>query len=144
MLNKVTLIGNLGRDPETRYTQSGDPIVNLAVATTEKWTDKASGERKEKTEWNRVVIFNPRLAAVAEKHLRKGSKVYLEGQLQTRKWTDKSGTEKYTTEVVLQKFRGELVLLDKRPDTGDANPAEPARREADIEADAPTDDEIPF
>jgi single-strand DNA-binding protein len=117
-VNKVILIGNLGRDPEVRRTQSGDPIVHLNVATSENWRDKASGERREKTEWHRVVIFNERLGDVAQKYLKKGSKVYLEGQLQTRKWTDQSGAEKYTTEVVLQRFRGELTLLDSRGDGG--------------------------
>jgi single-strand DNA-binding protein len=113
-VNKVILIGNLGRDPETRRTQSGDAIVHLNVATSESWRDKASGERRDRTEWHRVVIFNERLGEVAQKYLKKGSKVYLEGQLQTRKWTDKDGQEKYTTEVVLQRFRGELTLLDSR------------------------------
>ena len=113
-VNKVILVGNLGRDPETRRMTSGDPVVNLSIATSESWRDKASGERKEKTEWHRVVIFNPNLADVAEKYLRKGSKVYLEGQLATRKWTDKDGAEKYSTEIVLNRFRGELVLLDAR------------------------------
>ena len=113
-VNKVTLIGNLGRDPDVRRLTSGDPVVNLSVATSESWRDKASGERKERTEWHRVVIFNEHLARVAEQYLRKGSKVYLEGQLQTRKYTDKDGVEKYSTEVVLQRFRGELVMLDAR------------------------------
>jgi single-strand DNA-binding protein len=113
-VNKVILVGNLGRDPETRRMTSGDPVVNLSLATSESWRDKTSGERKEKTEWHRVVIFNPNLADVAEKYLRKGSKVYIEGQLTTRKWTDKDGQEKYSTEIVLNRFRGELVLLDAR------------------------------
>ena len=113
-VNKVILVGNLGKDPEVRRMTSGDPVVNLSVATSESWRDKASGERKEKTEWHRVVIFNKNLAEVAEKYLRKGSKVYVEGQLQTRKWTDKDGAEKYSTEVVLQNFRGELTMLDGR------------------------------
>ena len=113
-VNKVILIGNLGRDPEVRSTQDGMKIVQLSVATSESWKDKASGERKDKTEWHRVVIFNERLAEVAEKYLRKGAKVYVEGQLQTRKWTDKDGVEKYTTEVVLSRFRGELTMLDGR------------------------------
>lgn len=111
-VNKVTLVGNLGRDPEVRSTQDGVKIVSLNLATSETWKDKASGERKEKTEWHRVVIFNERLAETAEKFLRKGSKIYLEGSLSTRKWTDKDGVEKYTTEVVIGKFRGELVMLD--------------------------------
>jgi single-strand DNA-binding protein len=113
-VNKVILVGNLGKDPETRRLNSGDPVVNLRIATSENWKDKASGERKEKTEWHNVVIFNENLARVAEQYLRKGSKVYVEGQLQTRKWTDQSGQEKYTTEVVLQRFRGELTILDGR------------------------------
>ena len=111
-VNKVILVGNLGKDPEVRRMTSGEPVVNLSIATSETWRDKASGERKEKTEWHRVVIFNKNLADVAEKYLKKGSKVYVEGQLQTRKWTDKDGAEKYSTEVVLQNFRGELTMLD--------------------------------
>ncbi len=118
-VNKVILVGNLGKDPEVRRTTSGDPVVNLSLATSESWRDKASGERKEKTEWHRVVIFNKNLAEVAEKYLRKGSKVYVEGQLQTRKWTDKDGAEKYSTEVVLQNFRGELTMLDGRNGGGE-------------------------
>jgi single-strand DNA-binding protein len=111
-VNKVTLVGNLGKDPEIRNTQAGTKICNLTIATSETWNDRTSGERKERTEWHRVVIFNERLAEVAEKYLRKGRKVYLEGALETRKYTDQSGQEKYTTEVVLKNFRGELVLLD--------------------------------
>jgi single-strand DNA-binding protein len=111
-VNKVILVGNLGRDPEIRSTQDGVRIANLAVATSESWRDKMSGERKERTEWHRVVIFNERLAEIAEKYLKKGSKIYVEGALQTRKWTDNSGQERYTTEVVLQRFRGELTMLD--------------------------------
>ncbi|GJE70614.1 single-stranded DNA-binding protein [Methylorubrum podarium] len=113
-VNKVILVGNLGRDPETRRLASGDPVVNLRIATSESWKDKMSGERKEKTEWHSVVIYNENLARVAEQYLRKGSKVYIEGQLQTRKWADQSGVEKYTTEVVLQRFRGEMTILDGR------------------------------
>ncbi|MCJ2142208.1 single-stranded DNA-binding protein [Methylobacterium sp. E-066] len=113
-VNKVILVGNLGRDPEMRRLGSGDPVCNLRLATSESWKDKASGERKEKTEWHSVVIYNDNLARVAEQYLRKGSKVYIEGQLQTRKWTDNSGVEKYTTEVVLQRFRGEMTILDGR------------------------------
>jgi single-strand DNA-binding protein len=119
-VNKVILVGNLGADPEVRQLPSGEPVVNLRVATSESWRDKNSGERKEKTEWHRVVIFNENLAKVAEKYLRKGSKVYLEGALQTRKWTNKEGQEQYSTEVVLQKFRGELVMLDGRGAEGGA------------------------
>ena len=113
-VNKGILVGNLGKDPEVRRMTSGDPVENLSVATSDTWRDKASGERKEKTEWHRVVIFNKNLADVAEKYLRKGAKVYLEGSLQTRKWTDKDGAEKYSTEVVLQRFNGTLVMLDGR------------------------------
>ena len=143
-VNKVILVGNLGRDPEVRRMSSGDPVVNLSVATSESWRDKASGERKEKTEWHRVVIFNKNLAEVAEKYLRKGSKVYVEGSLQTRKWTDKDGQEKYSTEVVLQNFRGELTMLDAKGEGGGGG----SRMGA---GDAPAsfdrsemDDEIPF
>ena len=117
-VNKVILIGNLGRDPEVRRLGNGDPVVNLRIATSESWRDKASGERKEKTEWHSVVIFNPNLAKVAESYLRKGSKVYVEGQLQTREWTDKDNQKRYSTEVVLQNFRGELTLLDGRDGGG--------------------------
>src|ERR671921_2635861 len=113
-VNKVILVGNLGRDPEVRRLNSGEPVVNLRIATSESWKDKQTGERKEKTEWHSVVIFNENLARIAEQYLKKGSKVYLEGQLQTRKWQDQSGQEKYSTEVVLQRFRGELTLLDGR------------------------------
>ena len=117
-VNKVILVGNLGADPEARSLPSGGEVVNLRVATSETWKDRNSGERQERTEWHRVVIFNENLGRVAKSYLRKGSKVYLEGQLQTRKWTDQSGQEKYSTEVVLQNFRGELVLLDARGEGG--------------------------
>ena len=147
-VNKVILIGNLGKDPEVRRTTSGDPVVNLSIATSESWRDKASGERKEKTEWHRVVIFNKNLADVAEKYLRKGSMVYVEGQLQTRKWTDKDGAEKYSTEVVLQNFRGELTMLDGRNGGGEGGGGFGGGRGA---SEAPAsfqrdemDDEIPF
>ncbi len=113
-VNKVILVGNLGKDPEVRHTQEGKAIVSLSLATSENWRDKQTGERKEKTEWHRVVIFNENLAKVAEQYLKKGAKVYIEGQLQTRKYTDNSGVEKYSTEVVLQNFRGELTMLDSR------------------------------
>ena len=119
-VNKVILIGNLGKDPEARSLPSGGKLVNLTVATSENWRDKASGERKEKTEWHRVVIFDENLARVAEQYLRKGSKVYLEGQLQTRKWQDQSGADRYSTEVVLQRFNSTLVMLDGRQDGGGA------------------------
>ena len=113
-VNKVILVGNLGRDPEIRTTQDGLKIVNMSLATSDTWRDRNTGERRERTEWHRVVIFNERLAEVAEKYLRKGSKIYIEGALQTRKWTDQSGQDRYTTEVVLQRFRSELTLLDSR------------------------------
>ena len=113
-VNKVIIVGNLGKDPETRRLGSGDPVVNLRIATSESWKDRNSGERKEKTEWHSVVIFNENLCRVAEQYLRKGSKVYVEGQLQTRKWQDQQGQDKYTTEIVVNKFRGELTLLDGR------------------------------
>ena len=114
-VNKVILVGNLGKDPEVRNTQDGGKIVNLTLATSETWNDKASGERKERTEWHRVVIFNDKIGEVAEKYARKGSKVYIEGALQTRKYTDQAGQEKYTTEVVIGRFKGELTLLDRPP-----------------------------
>lgn len=117
-VNKVILVGNLGADPEIRRLNSGDPVVNLRIATSETWRDKNSGERREKTEWHNVVIFNDNLAKVAEQYLKKGAKVYIEGQLQTRKWQDQTGQDRYTTEVVLQKFRGELQMLDTRGEGG--------------------------
>ncbi|MBF0372436.1 MAG: single-stranded DNA-binding protein [Alphaproteobacteria bacterium] len=117
-VNKVILVGNLGRDPEVRSMPDGGKIVNLSLATSESWKDRQSGERREKTEWHRVAIFNPNLAEIAERYLRKGSKVYVEGQIQTRKWTDQSGQERYSTEVVLGRFKGELTLLDGRGEGG--------------------------
>ena len=147
-VNKVILVGNLGRDPEVRAMQDGNSVVNLSVATSETWKDKNSGERRERTEWHRVVIFNERLADVAQKFLHKGSKVYLEGQLQTRKWQDQSGIDKYTTEVVLQRFRGELTMLDSRNDTGEqfSSAANSKIKNNDVEAvsNSDLDDEIPF
>lgn len=154
-INKVILVGNLGRDPEVRATQDGREICNLAIATSESWKDKSSGERKEKTEWHRVVIFNENLTRIAKEYLRKGSKVYLEGQLQTRKWTDKDGQEKYSTEIVLQNYNGNLTLLDKREgggmgggdsynqdrSYGGGSSAAPQRARV---AEAELDDEIPF
>ena len=141
-VNKVILVGNLGKDPEVRRMGSGEPVVNLSVATSESWKDKATGERKEKTEWHSVVIFNENLARVAEQYLKKGSKVYVEGQLQTRKWTDQQGQEKYTTEVVLQRFRGELTLLDGRggadaPEHPESETADDFGRAAPTERRAP-------
>jgi len=115
-VNKVILVGNLGRDPEVRRLNSGAPVVSMRIATSENWRDKATGERQERTEWHNVVIYNENLAKIAEQYLKKGSKVYVEGQLQTRKWQDQSGQDRYTTEVVLTRFRGELTLLDARGD----------------------------
>ncbi len=144
-VNKVILIGNLGKDPESRRMTSGDLVVNLSVATSETWRDKTSGERKEKTEWHRVVIWNEHLAKVAEQYLRKGSKVYLEGALQTRKWTDKDGVEKYSTEVVLQRFRGELVMLDTKGEGGGGARVSSGGGDAPASFDrSEMDDEIPF
>lgn len=139
-VNKVILVGNLGRDPETRRLSSGDPVVNLRIATSESWKDKMSGERKEKTEWHSVVIYNENLARVAEQYLRKGSKVYVEGQLQTRKWQDQSGVEKYTTEVVLQRFRGELTILDGRGGGGGEFASEDEGGGGQISRGGPRDD----
>ncbi len=123
-VNKVILIGNLGRDPEIRSMNSGDRVCNLSLATSESWNDKNSGERQERTEWHRVVIFDQKLIEVCEKYVKKGSKLYIEGQLQTRKWTDQQGVEKYSTEVVLQRFRGELTMLDSRGSGGGGYEAE--------------------
>ena len=157
-VNKVILVGNLGADPEIRSLNSGDRVANLRVATSETWRDRSTGERKEKTEWHRVVIFNDNLVKVAENYLRKGSKVYIEGSLQTRKWSDQSGQEKFSTEVVLQKFRGELTMLDGRGDEGggggrdsggdygggfqSGGRSQPSGPREDFSADL--DDEIPF
>jgi single-strand DNA-binding protein len=153
-VNKVILVGNLGADPEVRQTQDGRPIVNLRVATTESWRDKGSGERRERTEWHRVVIFNENLARVAEQYLKKGSKVYIEGQLQTRKWQDQSGQDRYSTEVVLQQYRGELTMLDGRRDGASDEPrgggdfgrskALGGERGGERSFNKELDDEIPF
>jgi single-strand DNA-binding protein len=121
-VNKVILVGNLGRDPEIRTMQSGGKVCNLSIATSERWRDRGSGEQQERTEWHRVVIFDDRLVDVAERYLRKGAKVYLEGELQTRKWQDQSGQERYSTEVVLRRFRGQLTMLDSRGGGGDGGP----------------------
>lgn len=151
-INKVILVGNLGKDPEVRATQDGREICNLTLATSESWKDKSTGERKEKTEWHRVVIFNDALVRVARDYLRKGSKVYIEGQLQTRKWTNKEGQEQYSTEVVLQGFNGNLTMLDKpegrsggSSDYGQSSGGynSPAPQRAKV-AEAAFDDEIPF
>jgi single-strand DNA-binding protein len=154
-VNKVIILGNLGKDPEIRRTQDGKPICNLTVATSETWRDKSSGERKEKTEWHRVVIFSEPLCKIAEQYLKKGSKVYIEGSLQTRKWTDQAGVERYSTEVVLQGFNSAMTLLDGKPSTKD-EADEPApisqRATAKIKQPDPAssgrnadmDDDIPF
>ena len=142
-LNKVQIIGNLGKDPEVRRTQDGKAIVNLSVATAETWKDKSTGEKKEKTEWHRVVIFNEGLAKVAEAYLKKGSTVYLEGQLQTRKWTDKDGIEKYSTEIVLQNFKGEMVLLGGK-DSGESTEQKVLTEVRKHFSDATLDDDVPF
>ena len=161
-VNKVILVGNLGRDPEIRSFQNGGRVANLSVATSENWKDRATGERKERTEWHRVAIFNDRLVEVVEKYLKKGAKVYIEGQLETRKWTDQAGAERYTTEVVLRQFRGELTMLDGRGGGGgtgagggdDFAEEEPAPAYAGASAGpapargkrggGPLDDDIPF
>ena len=149
-VNKVTLVGNLGRDPEIRAMQNGDKIVQLSIATSDRWKDKNSGEQRERTEWHRVVIFNDALGKIAEQYLKKGSTVYLEGQLQTRKWTDQqSGQEKYTTEVVLQRYRGELTLLGSRPDNQISNDYNKSEIDQSGETSVSNiasdlDDEIPF
>jgi single-strand DNA-binding protein len=163
-VNKVILIGNLGKDPDVRRLNSGDQVVSFPVATSETWRDKSSGERKERTEWHNVVIFNENLGKVAEQYCKKGTKVYLEGQLQTRKWQDQSGADRYTTEVVLQRFRGELQLLDSRGGGADRDsfPDEGAPRSSGFNRAAaserrpalsgggggagagPIDDDIPF
>jgi single-strand DNA-binding protein len=140
-INKVILVGNLGKDPEVRTSQEGVKVVSFSLATTEYWKDKISGERKDRTEWHRVVIFNPNLAEICEKYLHKGSKVYVEGQLQTRKWQDQAGVERYVTEVILSRFRGDLTLLDSRASDGGSIPAE----KADVRGEhVEPDDDIPF
>ena len=136
-VNRVTLIGRVGRDPEIRSTQDGQKVANLSIATSDTWKDRNSGERRERTEWHRIVVFNERLVEVAEKYLHKGSKLYLEGSLQTRKWTDQAGVEKYTTEIVLQKYKGEIVLLDTKTDEG-------ARQDVSGYGGADDDTDIPF
>ncbi len=150
-VNKVILVGNLGRDPEVRNTQNGDPIVNMSLATSESWKDRTTGERRERTEWHRVVIFNENLGRIAQQYLRKGSKVYIEGQLQTRKWQDQSGQDKYSTEVVLQRFRGELTMLDSRADSssgfgdsGSSGFSESTGADFGGSSGGDLDDEIPF
>ncbi|MDG1417377.1 MAG: single-stranded DNA-binding protein [Maricaulis sp.] len=152
-VNKVILVGNLGRDPEVKSMNNGSKLCNMTVATSDSWRDKQTGERKEKTEWHRVVIFNEHLVKVAENYLRKGSKVYVEGALQTRKWTDQNGVEKYSTEIVLQRFNGELQMLDSRGDNSGGTSFESNRDTGGSRAmegpkedfrNADLDDEIPF
>ena len=150
-VNKVILVGNLGKDPEVRSMQSGDKVCSFSVATSESWKDKASGERKEKTEWHRVSIFNQNLVGIAERYLKKGSKVYIEGQLETRKYTDKDGVEKYSTDVVLTRFKGELTLLDGRAggeggsaEVEDSSSTSSRPALASSKSSAPLDDDIPF
>jgi single-strand DNA-binding protein len=144
-INKVIILGHLGGDPEVRMSQDGSKIVTFSVATTESWTDKMSGERKDKTEWHRVVIFNDRLADVAEKYLKKGSKAYVEGHLQTRQWKDNSGVDRYTTEVVISRFRGELVLLDRAQNSGgDFQSSATSSESSKSNNSFGLDDEIPF
>ena len=143
-VNKVILVGNLGRDPEIRSLQNGNKLANLSLATSETWRDKDSGERRERTEWHRVVIFDEHVAAIAERYLKKGSKIYIEGQIQTRKWQDQSGADRYSTEVVLQRYRGELTMLDTKGGDGEAR-SEPAGQPApQRNPEADLDDEIPF
>jgi single-strand DNA-binding protein len=161
-VNKVILIGNLGADPEIRSLNSGDRVANLRIATSETWRDRGSGERKEKTEWHRVVVFNENIVKVCEQYLKKGAKVYVEGAIQTRKWTDQSGNDRYSTEIVLQRFRGELVLLDSRDggggggrgafnedfgggdDFGGGAPAKQQSRPQPAAFDTDLDDDVPF
>ncbi|MGE0753558.1 MAG: single-stranded DNA-binding protein [Alphaproteobacteria bacterium] len=149
-VNKVILVGNLGRDPEIRSTQDGREIANLAIATSESWKDKSTGERKEKTEWHRVVIFNDGLVNVVKNYLKKGAKVYIEGSLQTRKWTDQSGQEKYSTEIVLQGYGGQLHMLDGKGGSGGYSESSsggyssPAQQGSSQQASELLDDEIPF
>lgn len=148
-LNKVMLIGNLGADPEIRRLSSGGMVANMRIATSENWRDKNTGERREKTEWHTVTVFNENLAKIVEQYVKKGSKVYIEGQMQTRKWQDQSGNDRYSTEVVLQGFNGTLALLDGPPSSRDeaaARPAHPAKGYAEAKGRAPAglDDEVPF
>jgi len=138
-LNKVTLIGNLGRDPEIRFMPDGARVASFSLATSDTWKDKTTGERKDRTEWHRIVVFNEKLAEVVEKYIRKGTKLYIEGQLQTRKWTDQNGIDKYTTEVVLGKFRGDLVILDPKKTEGESED-----RTEEMPSDIPLNDDIPF
>lgn len=146
-VNKVMLVGNVGKDPEIRRTPDGTPVASFSVATSDRWRDKATGERKERTEWHNVVVFNEQLAGIVDRYVKKGSRVYVEGKLQTRKWTDKNGQDRYTTEVVLQPFRGEIQLVDKASDEPmEATPAGmvPAERKSPMQRDEPDASDIPF
>ncbi len=143
-VNKVILVGNLGADPEVRTFQNGGKVCNLRIATSERWTDKQSGEKRERTEWHTVAIFNENLVNVAEQYLRKGSKVYVEGQLETRKWQDQSGNDRYSTEVVLRAFRSELVMLGDRQDDGSKDRQDDHQGSAPAGSGSLPDDEIPF
>ena len=148
-VNKVILVGNLGRDPEVRRLPSGDPVVNLRIATSENWRDRQTGEKRERTEWHSVAIFNDNLAKVAENYLRKGTRVYIEGQLQTRKWQDQTGADRYTTEIVLQKYRGELQILSGRDEggyvpSGDEDRMESVGSGSNNNQSYELDDDIPF
>ena len=153
-VNKVILVGRLGSDPEIRRMNSGDQVATLRIATSDTWRDRNTGERRERTEWHSVVIFNENLVKVVEQYLKKGAKVYIEGQLQTRKWQDQNGNDRYTTEVVLQKYRGELQMLDSRPDGGDSNAttntqnsaigSQYAAQKGRTSYQAPLDDDVPF
>ena len=153
-VNKVILVGNLGSDPEIRRMNSGDQVATLSIATSDTWRDRNTGERRERTEWHRVVIFNEKLVEVAEQYLKKGSKVYIEGQLQTRKWQDQNGIDRYTTEVVLQNFRGQLQMFDSRPDDGGSNAttntqnsaigSQYAAQKGRTSYQQPLDDDVPF
>jgi len=141
-VNKVILLGNVGRDPEIRTMKNGDGIANLSIATSESWTDKRSGERQERTEWHRVVVFNPHLVSVIEKYVTKGTRLYVEGQVQTRKWSGQDGVERISTEVVLQRFGGVLLILDKGASQGDRPSSQPRQQQSRSQQDL--DDEIPF
>ena len=145
-VNKVIIIGNVGKDPEIRQMQDGFKIANFSVATSESWKDKVSGERKERTEWHRIAVMNERLSEIVEKYVRKGSKLYIEGQLQTRKWTDQSGMERYTTEVVIGRFKGEITMLDNRNAGGDFESTSHNQSQQSFEPEMPAsiDDEMPF
>ncbi|MDP1975215.1 MAG: single-stranded DNA-binding protein [Alphaproteobacteria bacterium] len=151
-VNKVILVGNVGRDPEIRHSQDGQKIVNFSLATSESWKDKATGERQDRTEWHRVVVFNPNLADVIERYVKKGSKLYVEGQIQSRKWTDQAGVEKLTTEIVLSRFKGELTLLDSRSDMdhgssvsyGGGSSSAAIASKPRASQDMALDDDIPF